>query len=82
VFCLIVIPFLLYSSVVLYLAIIVLLLVVVILWSLCDVVVIVYWLLLLDVVGWVDYVGNMIKIADLNFWFWCVGRGVLRFWEG
>jgi len=51
----------------LYLAIIVLLLVVVILWSLCDVMVIVYWLLLLDVVGWVDYVGNMIKIADLNF---------------
>jgi len=23
-----------------------------------------------------------LKYANLNFQFWCVGRGVLRFWEG
>jgi len=26
--------------------------------------------------------GNMLKMAIINFWFSCVGRGVLRFWEG
>jgi len=21
-------------------------------------------------------------MVSVSFWFWCVGRGVLRFWEG
>jgi len=36
------------------------------------------------VVGFVYWIPPILidKMCDFSFRFWCVGRGVLRFWEG
>jgi len=58
------------------------LLVVYIVFLLCLNIGLVYRLMVLIIVMLRRFINILVKIANYNFWFSCVGRGVLRFWEG